>query len=70
VETASINRYEQGRESCQTIAKKIRVVRRVANKPQAVKAKVKSAAANKGKRAANKVAANKAGRRAAIRTAN
>ena len=57
METASINRYEQGRESCQTIAKRIRVVRKVANKPQAVKDKVKRAA-------------NKAGKRAASRTAN
>jgi uncharacterized membrane protein YgaE (UPF0421/DUF939 family) len=49
------------------------VVRRVANKLQAVKDKVKRAAADKAKRAANKVtkrAASKAAKRAVHRTAN
>jgi hypothetical protein len=70
METASINHYEQGRESCQTIAKKIRVVRKVANKLQAVKDKVERASADKDNRVASKVAANKASKRAASRPAN
>ena len=39
--------HEQGRESCQTIAKKISKARKVANKLRAVKDKVRNAAAGK-----------------------
>jgi hypothetical protein len=64
-----LNQYLRTREgTCKTIAKKIRVVRKVANKLQAVKDKVKRAEANKDKRAKKAVA--KAGKRAISRAAN
>jgi len=46
------------------------VARKVANKLRAVRDKVKKAAADKGSRVANKVAANKVGKRADSGTAN